>query len=249
MRRFTESLRALHCWRCSPVAWETTSRRSRRRRRRQPATSDRRARTRSPRTKSPGTTRRRASTRSPASRSTTSPTSSSRTARTGSARSTSRRCTASTPTQRSRTLKPRTRAVEHLGTARPGDPRRGRRHDQVVLQEQHAVPGQHPPARRASTTRPPRARRTTTAPAAPTRPTTRVAPGQTVHATPGRFPSAPARPADGSSVIWMYHSHTDEVGDTNSGPDGPDDHLPRAARRAPTARRRTSTASSSPCSR
>jgi len=28
-------------------------------------------------------------------------------------------------------------------------------------------------------------------------------------------------PMDGSSILWMYHSHTDEVGDTNSGLIGP----------------------------
>src|SRR3954447_6443706 len=28
-------------------------------------------------------------------------------------------------------------------------------------------------------------------------------------------------PMDGSSVLWMYHSHTDEVGDTNAGLIGP----------------------------
>jgi FtsP/CotA-like multicopper oxidase with cupredoxin domain len=28
-------------------------------------------------------------------------------------------------------------------------------------------------------------------------------------------------PADGSSVVWMYHSHADEVDDVNSGPIGP----------------------------
>ena len=38
-------------------------------------------------------------------------------------------------------------------------------------------------------------------------------------------------PNDGSSVMWMYHSHTDEVGDTYAGLMGPmDDHRARAWR-------------------
>jgi hypothetical protein len=50
-------------------------------------------------------------------------------------------------------------------------------------------------------------------------------------------------PMDGSSVLWMYHSHVDEVRDTNTGLIGPI-IVVAAEWRAPAAARKTSTASS-----
>ena len=66
-----------------------------------------------------------------------------------------------------------------------------------------------------------RARRTTTAPQGPTRRTTPSLPARRTPTT-GTSRRGPARPRmDGQSVMWMYHSHTDEIADTNAGLIGP----------------------------
>ena len=56
-------------------------------------------------------------------------------------------------------------------------------------------------------------------------------------------------PDDGSSVMWMYHSHTDEVVRHLRRPDGADGDHRAGAWPGRTAARRTSTARSSRCSR
>jgi len=48
-----------------------------------------------------------------------------------------------------------------------------------------------------------------------------VPPGRTFTYTWQVPERAGPAPADGSSVVWMYHSHADEVDDVNSGPVGP----------------------------
>jgi FtsP/CotA-like multicopper oxidase with cupredoxin domain len=48
-----------------------------------------------------------------------------------------------------------------------------------------------------------------------------VAPGKTFTYTWQVPQRAGPGPGDGSSVVWMYHSHVDEVNDINSGPIGP----------------------------
>src|SRR3989338_4187175 len=48
-----------------------------------------------------------------------------------------------------------------------------------------------------------------------------VAPGGTATYTWLVHPTAGPGPADGSSMVWLYHSHTDEVADTMAGPVGP----------------------------
>ena len=48
-----------------------------------------------------------------------------------------------------------------------------------------------------------------------------VAPGQRYTYVWKGPPRAGPGPMDGSSVLWMYHSHVDEVGDTNTGLIGP----------------------------
>jgi hephaestin len=48
-----------------------------------------------------------------------------------------------------------------------------------------------------------------------------VAPGDTLTYTYKVPPRAGPGPHDGNSVMWMYHSHTDEIKDTNSGLVGP----------------------------
>lgn len=48
-----------------------------------------------------------------------------------------------------------------------------------------------------------------------------VQPGATVVYTWAVPPRAGPGPADGSSILWMYHSHVDEVKDTNAGLVGP----------------------------
>ena len=73
-----------------------------------------------------------------------------------------------------------------------------------------------------------------------------VAPGATYTYTWKVPERAGPGPGDGSSVLWMYHSHTDEVGDTYARPDRPDGDHARRHGDAPTARRPTSTARSSP---
>jgi manganese oxidase len=55
-------------------------------------------------------------------------------------------------------------------------------------------------------------------------------------------------PRDGSSVMWMYHSHTDEIRDTYSG-SWVRSRSPRAVERRPVAHRSTSIVRSSSCSR
>ena len=184
----------------------------------------------------PGTTRRAARTRSRASRSATRRTSSSQHGadRIGATYSKAlyREYTDATFT----TLKPRAPAVEHLGLLGPVI--RAEVGDTIKFVFKNNARSRPACTRTASsTTRPPKARRTTTAPAAPTRTTTPWRPA-TPTPTRGRCPSAPAPgPMDGSSVMWMYHSHVDETADTNAGLDGPDDHQRRAARLEPTARR------------
>ena len=72
---------------------------------------------------------------------------------------------------------------------------------------------------------------------APTRPTTRCRPAARTP-TPGGARARRPRPEDGSSVMWMYHSHTDEMCDTYAGLIGP--MITRAAwraRRQPEGRR------------
>ena len=91
----------------------------------------------------------------------------------------------------------------------------------IVFRNNTRVPGQHPPARRALRQEAARAPRTTTAPAAPTRPTTRSPPARPYTYTWKVPERAGPAPADGSSVMWMYHSHTDEVSDTYAGLIGP----------------------------
>jgi FtsP/CotA-like multicopper oxidase with cupredoxin domain len=48
-----------------------------------------------------------------------------------------------------------------------------------------------------------------------------VAPGKTFTHTWEVPPRAGPGPGDGSSVLWSYHSHVDEVNDVNNGPIGP----------------------------
>ena len=53
------------------------------------------------------------------------------------------------------------------------------------------------------------------------KPGDRVAPGKTFTYTWQVPERAGPGPGDGSSVLWMYHSHEDEVNDINTGPIGP----------------------------
>ena len=69
----------------------------------------------------------------------------------------------------------------------------------------------------SSTTKTPRARHTTTAHPARTKKTTPSRPARHT-STPGKCRSAPGPgPNDPSSIVWLYHSHTNELKDVESG--------------------------------
>ena len=101
-----------------------------------------------------------------------------------------------------------------------GDPGRGRGHHPGGLPQHVLVPDQHAPARRVlrqGREGAPYADGTSGARKADDA----VPPGGRhtyVWKVPGR---AGPGPHDGSSVMWMYHSHTDEIGDTYAGLIGP----------------------------
>ena len=163
--------------------------------------------------------------------------------RTASAACTRRPSTASTPTQRSRTLKPRAPDWEHLGILGPliraevGDT------IQVVFKNNGEPPVQHASARRLlqeGVRR--RAVRRRHAAANSGR---RRAAGRDAHLCLAGARAGRARTGhEGSSVIWMYHSHTTRNLDVNAGLIGP--MVVTRPRRRPTRRlrRRTSIASS-----
>ena len=154
---------------------------------------------------------------------------SSRTARPGSGTSTASRSTAPTPTPRFTHRIPaptscpaRRRSLRrHARHDRAGDPGRGRatRSRWCSATTRRTRPRSTRTA--CSTRRTPRVRRTPTAPRARPRTTTpwrRATTYTYIWEVPER---AGPGPMDGSSVMWMYHSHTDEVADTNAGLVGP----------------------------
>ena len=147
------------------------------------------------------------------------------------------------------TLTPQAAEWKHLGMLGPmiravvGDTVK------VVLQEQRPLGRRASTCTASATRRTPRARRTSTAPAGRSRTTTpcrRARPTPTSTRCPRR---AGPGPMDGSSVMWMYHSHTDEVADDYAGLMGPVVVTARGHGATRTARRRTSTVSSSCSSR
>ena len=152
-------------------------------------------------------------------------------ARTASGRPTRRRSSASTPTRRSPGSSRRTRAGSTPAcSGRRSAPRSATRSRSCSATTRA---GRTASIRTAcATPRARRARRTTTAPRAPTRPTTPSDPGRTVTYTWEVPPRAGPAAHDGQSVMWMYHSHTDEIKDTNTGLMGPMIIYPDGALRA-----------------
>ena len=119
---------------------------------------------------------------------------------------------------------------------RPADPGRSRRHDQRGVPQQRAIQGERASARRVLQQglrgRPLQRRHRGADKADDGVPTGRHAYLRVAGAGtrgPGEH--------DGSSVLWMYHSHVDEIRDVASGLIGPM-IVTRQGRRAPTDRRR-----------
>ena len=111
-------------------------------------------------------------------------------------------------------------AVAAPRTARPDGSSRGRRYRQIRVQEQHGLPAERAPARRflRQELRGCGLRRRDVGRA---RADDMVQPGTTytyVWHVPER---AGPGSMDGSSVMWMYHSHVNEPSDTNAGLIGP----------------------------